>query len=412
MSTHELRTDTQLVLTIGDDTADLCRKAGLRHVKNAGRPDLLLDGEGRVHPEIEFFGRYVILIPDGGENVRDAIAINLGDERCKWAYLPMRPVDIPAAVSGARPMWTDEVSTIDDVPDPGEIKTYKSGFPELDGDRKLSKGDDYQFRITTPAFMPIIGPYGSGKSVFLRQLLINLWQLHGWKFLLTSFEEKVKPRYLRDLRRHLICNGPQDDPVTGLERWRVRMGKVEFQPEAVAWADNEIRRSAVFLRRKRSTTLDLNRLLDRIEFAVRVHGVKVVAIDPVNEIDHQVPKGESKTDYMGKFIMALKALADDYDLLMICCAHPPKDGVEKRLSRTGLLTLNDGADTAHWGNKADIGLCLWRNIDGPTLLHGDKLKDHETNGKPFLAELTLQPHANAFRVTRMGYDIIGDQEAA
>ena len=35
-------------------------------------------------------------------------------------------------------------------------------------------------------------------------------------------------------------------------------------------------------------------------------------IDPVNEIDHQVPRGESKTDYMGKFIMRLKALADDY----------------------------------------------------------------------------------------------------
>ena len=63
---------------------------------------------------------------------------------------------------------------------------------------------------------------------------------------------------------------------------------------------------AVFLRRKRNTVLDLERLLDRIEFAVRVYGVKVVAIDPVNEIDHQVPKGESKTDYMGRFIMRLK----------------------------------------------------------------------------------------------------------
>jgi hypothetical protein len=162
----------------------------------------------------------------------------------------------------------------------------------------------------------------------------------------------------------------------------------------------------VFLRRKRNVTLDLDRLLNRIEFAVRVYGLKVIAIDPVNEIDHVVPKGENKTDYMGRFIMKLKMLADDYGLLMIVCAHPPKDGVEKRLSRSGVLTLNDGADTAHWGNKADIGFCVWRNLDGPTYLHGDKLKDHETMGKPFLAELLYDEVSNGFNVGRMGYDIL------
>jgi hypothetical protein len=104
--------------------------------------------------------------------------------------------------------------------------------------------------------------------------------------------------------------------------------------------------------------------------------------------------------------MRLKALADDYNLLMICCAHPPKEGTEKRLSRGGLLTLNDGADTAHWGNKADIGFCMWRKPDGPTYLNGDKLKDHETMGKPFLAELLYDPRVNGFSVNRMGYDMI------
>jgi twinkle protein len=149
--------------------------------------------------------------------------------------------------------------------------------------------------------------------------------------------------------------------------------------------------------------LDLDRLINRIEYAAKVYGVDVVMIDPVNEIDHQVPKGETKTDYMGKFIMRLKQLADDYNLLMIVAAHPPKDGVEKRLSKNGLLTLNDGADTAHYGNKADIGLCVWRNYEGPTLLHIDKLKDHETMGKPTLCELHLDEAMNSFTVGRIGY---------
>src|SRR5205085_7121116 len=124
----------------------------------------------------------------------------------------------------------------------------------------------------------IIGPYGSGKSVLLRQLLVKLRKLHGWRCLLTSFEEKIKPRYHRDLRRHFLDCRIQD-----------------ADDGDIAKADAAIEDGFRFLLRKRNTVLDLERLIDRIEFAVRVHGVKVVAIDPVNEIDHQVPKGESKT---------------------------------------------------------------------------------------------------------------------
>ena len=92
-------------------------------------------------------------------------------------------------------MWTDEICRMDDVPDAGPVETFRTGFGGL---------DEHGWRLVTPAFMPVIGPYGSGKSVFLRQLLVNLWRIHGWRFLLTSFEEKIKPRYERDLRRNLI----------------------------------------------------------------------------------------------------------------------------------------------------------------------------------------------------------------
>jgi hypothetical protein len=386
-----------LVVVAHADHEKIVRDLGYRNVEvisavHGGEQVLTHDGRLRIGWDYE---RYLIALPPKSESLRDDIAVRLGDHRCTWCEWPFGAdkVEIGNRLITARPMWLDEIATIDDIPEPGPETTYTSGFDEL---------DRHGFRIVLPTFMPLIGPYGSGKSVLLRQLLVNLWRLHGWKFLLTSFEEKVKPRYLRDLRRHLIGR-PQVSPD----------GEVLWSDVDVARADAEIRQAAVFLRRKRTHTLDLDRLLGLIEFAVRVHGVKVVAIDPVNEIDHQVPKGESKTDYMGRFIMALKALADDYDLLMICCAHPPKDGVEKRLSKSKLLTLNDGADTAHWGNKADIGFCVWRRGLGdfdPTYLHGDKLKDHETMGKPFLAELVLNPLTNTFRVNRMGYHLLQEND--
>jgi twinkle protein len=385
-----------LVIVAHKDHAAVAYDIGYRHIQVV---DLRFGGEQAINEEGQLrigwdFSRYLIALPPKGYLLRDDLAMRLGDDRCSWCDWPLSGADkteIGNRLTSARPMWTDEVATIDDIPDPGPEQTFECGFREL---------DEHGFRFSLPAFMPIIGPYGSGKSVLLRQLLMRLWQMHGWKFLLTSFEERVKPRYLRDMRWHIIGKPYINEH-----------GEILWSDEEIAKADAEIRKAAVFLRRKRNTTLDLGRLLDRIEFAVRVHGVRVVAIDPVNEIDHQVPKGESKTDYMGRFIMALKALADDYGLLMICCAHPPKDGVEKRISKKGLLTLNDGADTAHWGNKADIGWCVWRNIDGPTYLHADKLKDHETMGKPFLAELILNPMRNAFQVNRMGYHILADQES-
>ena len=70
-----------LVLTIGSALADECRSHGLRHVRDVSAgPMALLDPLGRILPEVEFFSSFVILIPEGGEDVRDTIALNLGDE--------------------------------------------------------------------------------------------------------------------------------------------------------------------------------------------------------------------------------------------------------------------------------------------------------------------------------------------
>jgi twinkle protein len=374
-----------LVLTVGEMAVDLCKRNGVKHCIDASHPAAILTSDGQLRSELAYFDRYVILIPAGGEDHRDVLAMNLGDERCRWAYLPEDPSDdaaIPNIVASAKRMWTDEVARLSDIPEPGPVQTYVTGFPELDA---------HGLRLTTPAFMPIVGPYGSGKSVFLRQLLINLWRIHGWKFAITAFEEKVRPRFERDLMRHLL-------------------GMVEssWDEGHKAKARKEIDDAAVFIRRKRNTVLDIDRLIDRIDFAARVYGIRVCAIDPFNEIDHLVPKGMNKTDYVGNVIMRLKQLADDHNMLMIVALHPPKDGVEKRLQRNSLLTLNDGADSANWGNKADIGFCMWRDPRGPTFLHIDKVKDHETMGRPTLCEMIHDSTFNRFRVGRIGYELLAE----
>jgi hypothetical protein len=117
---------------------------------------------------------------------------------------------------------------------------------------------------------------------------------------------------------------------------------------------------------------------------------------------------------MGEFIMKLKHLADDHNLLMICAAHPPKDSGSRR-NANHLYTLNDGADTAHYGNKADIGWTVWRPdlTDGRTYLNIDKCKDVDVMGRPEVFKLGMRP-TGAFEVTDGGpmvlAEILGDDQ--
>lgn len=403
----EAASDEEVIITEGEFDALAMIEAGFTRVVSVpngaqagenGFGFLYRDGkDGDLLPDLAKFGRYVIAADGDAKGIacRDALANRLGDENCRWLRYPDGCKDanevlihhgadkLRELVDNAPRMWTDEVATIDDIPDAAPEKTYAVGIHEL---------DRYGFRITLPAFWPIIGPYGSGKSVLLRQVLVNLWRNHGWRALLTSFEEQVKPRYQRDLRRHFICR-----PDSEAAPWTSK---------EIAEADDEIRRGFVFMRRKRGCTFDMARALDRIEYAVRVYGVKVVAIDPFNKIRIRGDKGQSKSDAIGEFLTALKDLGEDYGLLTIVLAHPPKDSTDKRLAKNGILTLNDGEDSRHWGTDADIGWCVWRNLNGPTLLHIDKLKDHETMGQPTLAELTLNREMNRFAVSRMGFDIL------
>lgn len=402
----------QVVLVGSKEDAQVIHQCGFRSVHIIDDPSGLYvhdGGEFVLDPQLTIFSSFILALPASAHGLRDSLAVRLGDIRCRWVDWPencgtateaARECGIDAvreAVTHAKRMWIDEVCLLSDIPESAEATTYRSGFKLL---------DDHGFRLVRPAFMPVIGPYGSGKSVLIRQLCCNLLRLHGWRTLITSFEERVKPRYVRDLRRHLIVTERirQDGEV-----YEEPVHPSQWSQEQVQAADAQIENGFRFLRRSRNALLDGDRLIDRIEYAVRVYGLEVVVIDPVNEIDHQVGHRESKTDYMGRFIMRLKALADDYDLLMIVCAHPPKEGVEKRQQKGKILTLNDGADTAHYGNKADIGWCVWRPTiadNCPTFLNIDKLKDHDVMGSPTVAKLVLDKGLGRFSVVKTGYDVL------
>ena len=103
--------------------------------------------------------------------------------------------------------------------------------------------------------------------------------------------------------------------------------------------------------------------IDMIETAVMRDNVKVFIIDPWNELDHDRFREESLTEYTGRAIKELKRLAMRLNVHIICVAHPTKMQRRNQAGDVPKPTLYDISDSAHWANKADVGLVVWRQKD-------------------------------------------------
>lgn len=398
----------RLIITEGEFDAAACSQAGAQCVVSVPNGATMSGGSGgktfgylyahgdALWPWLARFEEIVLAVDADapGMALRDSLAIRLGDHRCRWAVWPDGCKDandvlmkhdantLRNCVLDAKRMWTDEVYSPNERPTEDEPDGVTTGIAGLDP----------YIRLKPPELAVLVGPYGSGKSIFLRQLLYSLWTTHGWPFLLTVFEEPDS-RYRREFRRLILKTAP-----------------TEWSEEDKVRADFEYDRFCTLLARPKAKQSDAVWLLDRIEYAIKTYGPKVVAVDPVNQIDHEM--GQSERNYWSRFLSACKGLADDYKVVFIICGHPTADAMRHMHPRRAILPTDmDGG--AMWSNKADRFLSAWRfNWTGQTMLRMGKAKDHETMGKLGLIELIHDPLANGFRVARTGdrlLDVLADE---
>ena len=397
--------DRQLILVEGEYDGLACIQAGFRDVVSvpngapAGENEegkaryAYLYRDGNLLPHLDKFSSFILTV-DGDEKgrfLRDALAVRLGEHRCFWVEWPdgikdandmlreHRGQALADLLSNPKRMWIDEVATLDDIPDPPKETSYHIGFPEL----------QQHLRFPKNGFVSVLGPYESGKSTFIRQIMWNMSMNHGWKSAITCFEESAKWRTVNALRKTAMGKS-------------VHLASDRELASATDW----VRKNIVFIRKQKRTLMTAKRLLDRIEYAVKVYGLSMVIIDPLNEVDHHIPNGMSKTDYLGNFIMEFKDLADSYGIVIVCCVHPPVEAMRRNnAKREKLYTLADAADSGHFGNKSDIGLCLWRN-DDVTLMNIDKIKHTELCGKPTGVEFHFHEYADRYSVKRTGWEVL------
>lgn len=290
----------------------------------------------------------VILATDGdtpGQALMNDLAIRIGKAKCKWVRYPKGCKDLNDTLLRygergvhevfRRAEWcrVDGVYRMSDLPPYPVRQRFTTGFDFLDKHYRIRMGD----------FAVVTGRPGDGKTTFVNDLLCRVVEQHGWTVAIASFEQHPQADHRRALREW-YCRCPMDDGA----------GNCLATPEMLAEADAWIDQHFVFVVPGDDDLANLTWTLDKCGAAVLRFGARVVVIDPWNELDHDRPAEMSLTEYTGRAIKEFKRFARSLDVHVIVVAHPTKLSSGEK---PGLYSISD---SAHWANKVDVGIVLWK----------------------------------------------------
>ena len=109
------------------------------------------------------------------------------------------------------------------------------------------------------------------------------------------------------------------------------------------------------------------------------HGIRGLIIDPWNEFDHTRPSGQTETEYISSSLGQIRRFARAHGVHVWVVAHPKMLGRDKK-GRYPIPTPYDISGSAHWRNKADNCLTVWRDEnepDTPVHLYVQKIRFRE-----------------------------------
>lgn len=314
-----------------------------------------------------------------GEKAMRDLAVRLGAGRCRYMTYPVGCKDLNDAArlfgvrgvaeSYNRARWckVTGVFRMSELPDMPEEEALGSGIAGLQEHYLLRRGD----------FAVITGIPGHGKSTFVNDLACRMAERHGWAVGFASFEQSPKVDHRRALR-------------TWFHRKPARQQSAEEMEQADEWIDQTFG----FVVPDDDEDANLEWVLERCASMVIRYGVKMVVIDPWNELDHSRPKDMTMTEYVGYAIRRFKRFARTFNVHLIIVAHPTKlaKGNDGKLPPPSLYDISD---SANWANKADIGLIVHRD-EGQTLIRVAKSRYHDRIGRPGEVALAFSDHTNRY----------------
>lgn len=326
---------------------------------------------------------------DAGHTLREDIANAFGRNRCKWARYPKGCNELLDAlrlhgVRGVqetirRAQWlaVPDIYAMSELPEPPENPAMDTGIVGLKEHFRVRRGD----------LSVVTGIPGHGKTSFVNEVVCRLALAHGWRTIFGSFEQRPVPDHRRALR---TFHGQK------LEK--------DLTSEQRAAADAFIEKHFRFLVPSDETETSLTWLLETMAAAVHRFDPHIIVVDPWNELEHIRPREMTQTEYTGWAIRALKRFAKSHRVHIIVVAHPAK----MQRAQNGKYpcpSLYDIADSAHWYNKPDLGLVIWREGADPGLptnIMVAKSRYHSEIGRPGQISGIWNESASRYTITDDG----------
>lgn len=287
-----------------------------------------------------------VLATDGdgpGRMLAHGLASILGPERCRFVEYPEGTKDLNEAflkyglpgvvnaIDSAKPFPVRGLYSMSDIPDAPPIQGMNTGIACL----------DELMQIVLGTFVVVTGYSNMGKSSLLNTVVAHCVE----KFVpvcIGSFETPAKP-ILRD----------------GIAKALIGCSSHEFETHKHRqWAYDEIEEHVKIISNALDEDLELGieAFLETARIAIIRDGVKLIILDPWNELEHKRGRDETGTEYIGRAIRKVKAFAKRYDVAFFIVAHPTKP----MRGQDAAPGLYDISDSANWANKADYGLVYHR----------------------------------------------------
>lgn len=126
------------------------------------------------------------------------------------------------------------------------------------------------------------------------------------------------------------------------------------------------------------------------------HGARGLIIDPWNEMDH-VYQNETETQYISRTLSRVRRFARKHDVHIWFIAHPHKLIKDKETQQYAPPTMYEISGGAHWRNKADMGLCVYRPdlTKSDTEVHVQKVRFREC-GKVGVVRFSYVPETGQY----------------
>lgn len=262
---------------------------------------------------------------------------------------------------------------------------YDSGQPPQGASTGWVNLDSY-YRPRKGRWTLVGGIPSHGKSSWLDALVVNLAVEHGWRFAVCSPESQPLEEHEARLLQ-LRTGWPFYAGIRG------RMDH-DLLDKGETWLAEHL---TFLLPDEDGRTLEAILALATITHLRRP--IDGLVIDPWNELDHSRPTGMTETEHISRTLTRLRGFARQHNVHVWLVAHPTKlqKGTDGNYP---VPTPYDVSGSAHWRNKADNALAVWRDPTGrdPNLVevHTQKVRFQPHEGTEGVARLRYQSGTGRF----------------